>query len=107
MIANIPTIAPIVVSFCSSHSVVADAAVSTRSVPFSPPSTWASTVAAIDSVSSARTMNGVDLVGDSSNHADQPQSTKSLGEFLKLPITPPTAAARSAAKRPRALVAGK
>ncbi|HOO53088.1 MAG TPA: hypothetical protein PLM24_10045 [Methanothrix sp.] len=36
------------------------------SVPFSSPCAWASAVAASDSISSARTMSGFDLVGDSS-----------------------------------------
>lgn len=76
-------------------------------VPSSSPSTWASAVAAIDSIISARTMNGFDLVGDPSDNSVQSQSTKSLGEFLGLPIAPPNAAARRSAKRPRALVAGK
>ena len=63
------------------------------SAPFSPPSSWASAVAASGSIISARTAKGFDLVGDSSDDSVQSQSTKSLGEFLGLPIAPPTNAA--------------
>jgi len=61
-------------------------------VPSSSPSTWASAAAAIDSIISARTAKGFDLVGDPSDDSVQSQSTKSLGEFLGLPIAPPNAA---------------
>ena len=85
------------IRFCANRSIFFGIS---RSVPSSSPSTWASAAAAIDSISSARTMSGFDLVGDSSDDAVQSQSTKSLGEFLKLPRAPPIIAARRSAKRP-------
>ncbi|HOO53085.1 MAG TPA: hypothetical protein PLM24_09400 [Methanothrix sp.] len=47
-------------------------------MPFSSSCAWASAVKASDGISSARTMSGLDLVGDSSNHASSISIYKKL-----------------------------